>query len=117
MFARKVALSSRTLPSNGNGTLTFERANHRGDGIRGRYLNTPGHMVRHEVPLNNPTCLLSSQLMKNGPECVANVPKQGFTPSFGHEDHMIRAIPPGMGQALRGFGHGVLLGSAHQATR
>src|SRR5262249_5146372 len=55
--------------------------------------------------------------MKDRPECLANVSKQGFTAPFGHEYYMIIAIPRRMGQALIGFGHGVLLGSAHQATR
>jgi hypothetical protein len=67
-------------------------------------------MVRHEVPFNNPTFFLPSPLMKDGPECLTNMPTQGFTTPFGHEDDMILAISPGMGQALIGFRHGVLLG-------
>jgi hypothetical protein len=117
MCARDVALSSRKLPSNGDSTLAFEIADHRGDGIRRRYLKTDVHMVRHQVPFNAPTFFLPSQVMQERPEGLTNMPTQGLTTPFGHEDHLVLAIPPGLGQALRGFRHGVLLGWAHQATQ
>lgn len=68
------------------------------------------------MSVNDPTLLLPGQRMNNRSERLPHVPKEGFTPPFGHEDDLILAIPPGMGQALIGFGPGVLLGWAHQAT-
>jgi hypothetical protein len=117
MFSREVALSSRKLPGDGDRTRAFEISAHRGDSLRGRYLNTEVSMVRHQVPCNDPTCFLPSQLMQDGPEGLTNRPKQGFPTPLGYEDYMILAIPPGRGQALIGFRHGVLLGWAHQATQ
>src|SRR5262249_14646085 len=90
MFSREVAISPRKLPGDGDSTLVFEISDHRGYGILGRYLNTDVHMVRHQVPFNDPTFFLPSQLMKDGPECVTNMPKQGFTTLYGHEGSVLK---------------------------
>ena len=85
--------------------------------ILGRDRNAHVHVIRHQMPFNDPTFLLPSQFVKDWPECLTNVPKQGFAAPFGDEDEVILANPPAMRQALIGFGPGVLLASAHQATR
>jgi hypothetical protein len=102
MFSRAVAILSRTLSGDGKVALAFALSNPRGDGILGRYLNPPVHLVRHQGPFHDPTCFLPGQRMQEGPKCLTQVSKHGFTTPFGHADPMRLAMPSGMGQALRG---------------
>ena len=81
------------------------------------FINMRPTPIRHQMTLDDPALLLPCQLMKDRSECLANVPKELLTTSFGYEHHVILAIPAGMRQALRGLRHGVRLVWAHQATR
>src|SRR5262249_708481 len=72
-------------------------------------LDTYRHVIQHHVPFNDATFLLPGQLMKDWPEGFADVAKQGFPSPLRDKYHVILAIPTGMGQALRGVRHGVLL--------
>ncbi len=58
----------------------------------GRNLDTHMGMIRHHVTLDDPTFLLTSQLMKNGTEFTTNLPKQLPTASFRHKHHMVLAL-------------------------
>ena len=69
------------------------------------------------MPFDDLTFFLLRQLMKDLAQIFSYLPIEHLSAIFGDEDNVILAISPGMRQAVRGFGYGVLLVSAHQATR
>src|SRR5262245_5485753 len=74
-------------------------------------------MVRQEMPLHDPTFLLSGQLMKDPPQALPDLSVEGFAAILWNEHYMILAFPPGVRQALpRRSRHTVLLRVCQQAT-
>jgi len=55
------------------------------------------NMVEHNVAFDDLTLFLSGQSLEDGPEGGANLAVERFSPSFGNKDHMIFAIPLGVG--------------------
>ena len=89
MLAREVAISAGKLASHGDRTLAREIANHCGDRVLGRYLNTHGPMIRHHMAFDDATGLLSGQRVKDRPQRLAHVPKQGCASPFRDKHHRI----------------------------
>jgi hypothetical protein len=48
-------------------------------------------------PFENLAFLLPRQSMENLSQLTAGLPKDRFPPQFGHEHHMVLAVPLGMG--------------------
>jgi hypothetical protein len=76
---KPVALSSTKLTSNGNGTFSLQKADHRSYRMLGRDLNAYMHMIRHQVAFNDAVFLLTSQLMEDGAEGFPNMAIQAFS--------------------------------------
>ena len=109
MLPGKIPLTPGKLPGNDHRTFSLQKPHDRGHGIVGRDCNTHVHMIRHQMPCDNPTVLLTSQLVKNGPQGLPDLAKERFTSSLWDKDNMVLAIPPRMRQALVGVQQRVLL--------
>src|SRR6266508_2119874 len=66
-------------------------------------------MIRHQVAFNDPTFLLTCQLMEDGPQGFPNVAIHGLPAPLGDKHDVVLAIPPRMRQTLIGVRHWVLL--------
>jgi hypothetical protein len=109
-----MAIASRKLL--GHGAWACESANDGRHRVRGRALNAQVDRSGQQLPCEALARLLPGQGMKERSKRLAHMPKQGCAAPCGDEHHVIRAIPPGMRQALSGMRPGVLLRWAHQAT-
>ena len=61
------------------------------------------------MAFNNPTFLLTCQLMEDGPQGFPNLAIHGLSAPLGYKHNVVLAIPSRMRQALIGVRHGVLL--------
>jgi hypothetical protein len=96
MFSREISLLA--APSgHRNGALPFQESDHRSDRMLWGYLDTPRHMIWHQVPFNNLPLLLPGQGMEDFPQLTTRLPEQHFAPSLGDKHHMVFAVPSRMG--------------------
>ena len=55
------------------------------------------HVIRHQVSLHDLALLLLRQRVENRAQLSADIPQDRFPPSFGHEYHVVLAVPLGVG--------------------
>ena len=75
MFAREVSFLPRELSRDRNGTLPLEKPHDGRHGILRWDLDAHVHVVRHQVPMHDPTLLLPSQLVEDSAELLPDAPK------------------------------------------
>ena len=96
VFAGEVPLLSGK-PCDGNRTLPFQETDHRGDWMLRWNRDAHVDVVRHEVPLHDLAFLLFRQSVEDRAQLAADIPKDCFPPSFGHEYNVVLAVPLGVG--------------------
>jgi hypothetical protein len=109
VFTRAMALSSATLPGDGDGTLPLQAAEHSGHGLLWGDLEAYMPMLRPQVACKNAACLLTSPRREDWPHSCPPVAIQALPAPLGYTHHVIRAMPPRRRQALIGVRHAVLL--------
>ena len=55
------------------------------------------YMVWHEMPFENLAFLLPRQRVEYLPQLTAGLPEDCFPPPFGYENHVVLAVPFGIG--------------------
>src|SRR5215471_8306905 len=84
-------------PCDGNRALPFQETDHRSDWMLRRNRDAPVHGIRYQVSLHDLELLLLRQRVENRAQLSADIPKDRFPPSFGHEYHVVLAVPLGVG--------------------
>jgi hypothetical protein len=96
MFAREVPFFA-AQPGNRYGTLPCEKPDHRGHRVLGGNRDTHGHMVWHQMPFENLAFFLPRQRVEDRPPLPTGLAEDDLPSSFGHEYHMVLAVPFRMG--------------------
>src|SRR6267378_1819311 len=100
MVPGRVLAAPHKGPSNVDRRFPLEKAHH----LRHRVLRRNGeehvHVIRHQVPLFNPTFLLRSQRPEDLPEMPPQLMVECFPTILRDKHHMILAVPRGMIQSL-----------------
>ena len=65
--------------------------------VLGRNRDAHVHVIHHQMSLHDLAFFLLRQRMKDRTQLTADIPKDGLTPSLGHEYHMVLAVPFGVG--------------------
>src|SRR5215510_12171499 len=100
-FPVEVALSSTTLARHGDGTLTFDRANHLGHRILWRNPDEPVDMGLHPRPCHDGAAPRLGQLTQHWPKTAPDFAIQRFLASLWAKDYVIFTIPLCVAEPLR----------------
>ena len=94
MLSRKVPLLA-TQSGYSNGTLPFEKPDHRSPRVLGGNRDTHMHMVRHQVPLQNLALFLPGQSVEDFSQLPTRLSKQHLASALG-ASHIMRTFlrPP-----------------------
>jgi len=74
-----------------------QKTDHRSYRVLRRNRDAHMHVVWHQVSLHNLALLLFRQRVENWAQLSADIPKDHFPPSLGHEHHVVLAVPLGVG--------------------
>jgi hypothetical protein len=94
MFPREVSLLA--APSGyGDSALPFEKPDHRGHRVLGGNRDTPRHVIRHQMSIQNLALFLPGQSVADFSQVSARLSEQHFAPSLG-ASHIMRTFlrPP-----------------------
>ena len=74
-----------------------QKTDHRSYRVLRRNRDAHMHVVWHQVSFHYLALFLLGQRMENRAQLSADIPKDRFPPSFGHEYHVVLAVPLGVG--------------------
>ena len=80
----------------GDSAIPFEKPDHRSHRVLGGNRDTPMHMVRHQVPLQNLALFLPGQGVENFSPLATRLSKQHLASSLGNEHDRVFAVPSSM---------------------
>jgi hypothetical protein len=91
-FSREVSLFA--APSGyGDGALPFEKPDHRSHRVLGGNRDTPIHVIRHQMAIQNLALFLPGQSVEDFSQVSTRLSKQHLAPSLGNEHDMVFAVP------------------------
>ena len=96
VLAREVSFFTAHA-GNSDGTLPFQKPDHRSYRVLGWNGDAHVHMVWHQMPLNDLAFLLLGQRVEDRTQLPTSWAKYCLPSPFGHEYDMILAVPFGMG--------------------
>jgi len=91
--ASEVLFSPKERPCNVDGALAFDVAHHLSNRVLRWNRDEHVDMVRHEVPFQNLTLPLPSQLSEDLAQIPAKLLEEGFPPVLRNPYHMVLAVP------------------------
>ena len=92
MLAREVSFLAAQA-GDGDGALPLQKPDHRCDWVFGGNCDAHVHVVRHQVTFDDLALLLFGQRVEDRTQLSTGLAEDGFPASFGHEYHMVLAVP------------------------
>ncbi len=96
MLAREISLLA-SHSGYSDRALSFQKPDHRGHRGLGGNRDTPMHVVRHQMSIQNLALFLSGQGVEDFSQVPTRLSEQHPAPSLGHEPDMVFAVPSRMG--------------------
>ena len=100
MVSRGVLASSHERPGNVDGRFPLDEADHLGHGVLWRNRAEPVHVIRHQMALGNPTCLVLRQRAKDLSEMPPQCGIKCLPTILRDKHYMLHAVPRGRAESL-----------------
>jgi hypothetical protein len=92
MLPREVSLLA-AQSGYGDSALPFEKPDHRGHRVLGGNRDTPMHVIRHQISIQNLALFLPGLSVEDFSQVSARLSEQHFAPPLRHEHDMVFAVP------------------------
>jgi hypothetical protein len=92
VLAREISLFA-TQSDYGDGVFPFQKPDHQGQRVLGGNRDTPMHVIRHQIVIQNLALFLPGQRVNDFSQVLARLSEQHLAPSLGNDHDVVFAVP------------------------